>query len=76
MEQSWGDVLCPLLWEETSGTNENVGIGRDRRVDLEEQLVGICQESLSSFMPVSYALQMQCWAEDPAAVNLFGSVEL
>lgn len=42
MEQSWGDVLCPLLWEETSGTNENVGIGRDRRVDLEEQLVGIC----------------------------------
>ena len=27
MEQSWGDALCPLLWEETSGTNENVDIG-------------------------------------------------
>lgn len=76
MEQSWCDTLCPLLWEETSDTNENVGIGGYRRVDLEEKLVGIGQESLSSFTPVSYALQMQYWAEDLAAVNLFGSVEL
>lgn len=76
MEQSWYDTLCPLLWEETSDTHENVGIGAYRGIDLEEKLVGICQESSSNFTPVSYALQMQCWAEDPAAVNLFGSVEL
>lgn len=42
MEQSWYDTLCPLLWEETSDTNENVGIGGYRRIDLEEKLVGIC----------------------------------
>lgn len=42
MEQSWYDTLCPLFWEETSDTNENVGTGGYRGIDLAEKLVGIC----------------------------------